>query len=317
MTENHRIIKRVGKEDLAYVYLAEFGKDKNKYVEFVESLQPPIPREKKWVLIISSSFGCPIKCKICDAGGEFRGNLSADQMLGQIDHMVLSRYPDRNIPCAKFKVQFARMGEPSMNPAVLETLKFLPGRYDAPGLMPCVSTVAPRKAFEFFESLLNIKNDLYPGGRFQLQFSIHSTDEKMRDELMPIPKLTLNQIADYGLRFVEDTDRKITLNFALGTDFSVDSRRLSDIFSVDHFMIKITPLNPTYRVIENRLKSRVSAVEIDKHYDIVDDLERRGFETLISIGENEENLIGSNCGQYVAQHLKAKTRSEISYTYVR
>ncbi|OGC39254.1 radical SAM protein [candidate division WOR-3 bacterium RBG_13_43_14] len=315
MNENLKIIKKYGKEDLAYVYLAEFGR--NKYIEFVESLQPPIPREKKWVLIISSSFGCPIKCRICDAGGQYNGNLNMQQILAQIDFMVLRRYPDRNIPCEKFKIQFARMGEPSLNHAVLKTLNIIPDRYEASGLMPCISTVAPRQSVDFFEELIDIKNRLYPGGNFQMQFSIHSTNEELRDELIPIPKLTINEIAIYGLRFVKEQDRKITLNFALARGFELNARKMSDIFSVDHFMIKITPLNPTYKVVENKFDSYISAADLDKHYEIVEELRQYGFETLISIGENEENLIGSNCGQYIARHLETKFKSENSYTYIK
>ncbi|MHA1345807.1 MAG: hypothetical protein ACTSO3_05390 [Candidatus Heimdallarchaeaceae archaeon] len=45
------LLGKYGKEDLAILYIA---KQNGKIVEFVESLQPPIPREKKWVLVIST-----------------------------------------------------------------------------------------------------------------------------------------------------------------------------------------------------------------------------------------------------------------------
>ena len=32
-------------------------------------------------------------------------------------------------------------------------------------------------------------------------------------------------------------------------------------------------------------------------------IEKFGFETIISIGELEENRIGSNCGQYISRYL--------------
>jgi len=46
------IISKLGKKNLAFVYLAKTAQDK--YIEFVESIQPPIPKEDKWVLIIST-----------------------------------------------------------------------------------------------------------------------------------------------------------------------------------------------------------------------------------------------------------------------
>ena len=42
-----KIIAKTGKENIAMVYIAEM--DNGKHIEFVESVQPPIPREKKWV----------------------------------------------------------------------------------------------------------------------------------------------------------------------------------------------------------------------------------------------------------------------------
>ena len=308
-----KILKVIGKDDLAKVYIAEFSN--GKMIEFVESLQPPFSREKKWVLLISSSFGCPIRCMMCDAGGDYKGNLTKSQILEQIDYCVLNRYPDGNVPAKKFKIQFARMGEPSLNLNVIDVLKQLSYRYSAPGLMACVSTIAPLKSRDFFEELLSIKRDNYRG-KFQLQFSIHSTDEKERYRLMPIPKWSLSQIAEYGERFYEKGDRKITLNFALALGISVNPAIMRKIFSPDCFMIKITPVNPTFKAIENNLKSYISSTNLNTQYEVVEKLREKGYDTLISVGENEENLIGSNCGQYVTAFQKKKTKLPNSYTYV-
>ncbi len=49
---NMKVLAKTGREDIATVYVAEFGNKKR--VEFVESIQPPLTIEKKWVLIISS-----------------------------------------------------------------------------------------------------------------------------------------------------------------------------------------------------------------------------------------------------------------------
>ncbi|MEE9410171.1 MAG: radical SAM protein, partial [Candidatus Heimdallarchaeota archaeon] len=168
------LIAKYGKEDLAILYIA---KNQGKIVEFVESLQPPIPREKKWVLIISTMYGCPIGCMMCDAVEFYHGKISKDDMMEEIDLMIRSRFPDGKVPITKFKIQFARMGEPTLNEEVLDLLKELPSTYEAPGLMPCISTIAPRGAEKFLENLIEIKDKYYSNGNFQLQFSIHSTNE--------------------------------------------------------------------------------------------------------------------------------------------
>jgi len=299
-----KIIDTFGREEIAVVYLAEM--ENGNVIEFVESLQPPIPREEKWVLIVSTMYGCPVKCKMCDASGDYSGKLTKDDILKQIDYLVTSRFPDRVVPIHKFKIQFARMGEPSFNREVPRVLSRLPATYDAPGLLPCISTIAPAGTEEFFEDLIEIKDRLYPFGAFQLQFSIHTTDSEKRDFLMPVEKWGFDEIADYGQRFYKDGDRKIVLNFAATEGFPIDIGTIVKYFDPDIFIIKLTPLNPTKSVIENSLKS-LFKVQDNKARSLVRNFEKEGFEVILSIGELEENKIGSNCGQYVMKLKEEKS----------
>lgn len=305
-----RVVGRAGREDVAVVYLAGMGN--GKWVEFVESLQPPIPREKKWVLIVSTLFGCPVRCRICDAGASYQGRLSAEEILQQVDYMTAGRYPGRRIPVEKFKVQFARMGEPAFNPAVLDALRELPRMYDAPGLMPCLSTIAPEGTDAFFAELLAVKKRFYRD-RFQFQFSLHTTDEKLRDWLMPVKKWSLEKMGEYGRAFRDSLDRKVALNFALADGMPVDPEALLPHFPADHFLIKITPVNPTFQARENAVSSHI--VPERERYEIIDRLQKAGYEVLLSIGELEENFIGSNCGQLLAHFLRQKGTLEEGYTY--
>ncbi|MBN1166613.1 MAG: radical SAM protein [Methanospirillaceae archaeon] len=305
-----RVIQKIGRDDIAVVYVAE--RNDNSLIEFVESVQPPVPREEKWVLIISSLSGCPAGCRFCDAGGTYQGVLSYDELLFQIDTMVSNRYPDRTIPVHKFKIQFARMGEPSFNPHVLPVLKKLKERYEAPGLIVSFSTIAPQGREKFFEELLKIKNNLFPEA-FQLQFSLHTTDDKVRDWLIPIKKWDFQQISDYGRSFYRAGDRKITLNFALAEGIPVKTSVLIRYFPTDIFLIKVTPVNPTYRARESNI---VSSIKKDgKIPGIIQDMRNAGYEVIVSTGEGEENYIGSNCGQYVIRAQQEKIHLPDAYTY--
>jgi len=299
------VLSSTGSDRVATVFLAEVRE--NLFVEFLESVQPPIPREKKWVLIVSTLFGCPVRCPICDAGDFYRGKLTKEEILGQIDFLVRRRYPDGYIPAGKFKIQFARMGEPSFNMAVLEVLKELPGLYKSPGLIPCISTVAPTVSEDFFENLLEIKKKYY-GRMFQLQFSIHSTNPEERDFFIPIKKWSFEKIAEYGRRFHGGNGRKITLNFAPTERTSIDPDILFEYFDPKIFFIKLTPLNPTYLVAKNNLSSYIDPSQEGRKYPLVENLRALGFEVLVSIGEMEENKIGSNCGQYIRHHLEENSR---------
>lgn len=298
-----KIISKQGREDLAYVYIAESGKDR--LVEFVESVEPPIPRDEKWVNIVSTMYGCPVNCPICDAGNYYSGKLTADEILWQIDYLVQNRYPDHKIPAQKWKIQFARMGDPAFNPAVLEALEILPGSYDAPGLMPCVSTIAPRSSGDFFERLIDLKERLYPES-FQFQFSLHTTDEGFRAKLIPARTWSFGEMADYGERFFDSGGRKITLNLALVEDAPADPAVLQKYFDPEVFIIKITPVNPTYSLSESGFGSLYfSNPGLFKA--IIERFRSAGYTVIESIGELAENEIGSNCGQYVTAMRKSMT----------
>jgi 23S rRNA (adenine2503-C2)-methyltransferase len=308
-----KIVGRSDNHDIATVYIGEF--DRGKYVEFVESIQPPFPRKEKWVFLVSVLYGCPVRCSMCDAGGDYSGPLSKEDIFAQIDYLARSRYPDAQVPAKKFKIQFARMGEPTLNPAVIEVLRELPTLYPNPGLLPALSTVAPIQGKSFMEKLLQVKQRLYQDGRFQLQFSIHSTDNTVRDRIIPVEKWSFEEIAAFGERFWQEGDRKITLNFAVAKGFPFETDILKKHFDPNHFLIKITPVNPTYEARKNSLESYIDPHEPDAEYSIVSSLKKAGFDVIVSIGEVEENHIGSNCGQYVRRHMKSKIHLENAYLY--
>lgn len=308
-----KVLASSGRDDIAMVYVAEL--EAGKMIEFVEAVQPPTPRDEKWVLMVSTLYGCPVGCSMCDAGGYYHGKVSKDDLFAQIDYLVDLRYPDWRIDTRQFKIQFARMGEPAFNMAVLDVIEELPQRYDAPGFMPSVSTIAPRGTDAFFARLLDVKNKFYRGGNFQFQFSIHTTDEAWRDEIIPVKKWSFAEMGAFGERFHEEGDRKVTLNFALAEDSPVDPDVLLRHFSPEHFLIKVTPLNPTYRAAENGLNSYIGPHRGNGDYPIIQDLRAAGYQVIMSIGEVEENYIGSNCGQYVRRHLEAVDMAIDGYTY--
>lgn len=308
-----KVIARAGIEEVAWVYLGDYGDGRR--VEFVESLQPPIPREEKWVLLVSTLLGCPVGCPFCDAGGDYAGMLSAEEVFQQIDYPVRRRYPSGSVPAEKWKIQFARMGEPALNPAVLTVLDELPSRYDAPGLLPSLSTVAPASSDQFFRELLAIKRRRYSGGRFQLQFSLHTTDDQRRDELVPVKKWSFGQIADYASDWYEVGDRKVTLNFALAEDSPLDPTVLLRHFSPERFLLKITPLNPTFAAKAAGLSSYINPDLPDEADPRLTRLREAGYRVLLSIGEREEDRIGSNCGQYIRRYLADNADLPGAYDY--
>ena len=308
-----KILAKTGNSDLATVYMADMGG--GRLIEFVEARQPPYSRAERWILMVSTLYGCPVKCLFCDAGGGYRGKPSAEEILMQIDTMVDEWFPNGIIPASKFKIQFARMGEPSLNMAVLEALEELPRRYHTVGLMPSVSTIAPLGTDAFFERLIDVKNRLYAGGRFQFQYSVHTTDVVLRDQLIPVRKWDFARMAAYGEKFYRAGDRKITLNFALAADSPIEASVLTQYFDPARYLVKLTPVNPTSRATQNNLASRIDPSRPETAVSVTRSLTEAGYDVIVSIGEAEENEIGSNCGQYVLNYLESGQVVEGGYSY--
>ena len=295
-----RLLATNGHDRLALIYALQLGStdDDRFVVETVDSIDPRYPRDEKTVIILSTQFGCPVGCPMCDAGGSFVGNLTPEQMLDQV-RFVVGRRP-KILGSRKLKVHFARMGEPAYNSqAVIQALEALPDVLPAPGLMPCIATVAPAGSDAFLDDLSRVKRRLYPGGRFQLQMSINSTDPAVRARLIPVPHLDLETLARAGRRFHEAGDRKVALNFALASGVPLDPEVLRRHFDPDCFMVKLTPVNPTERARGHGLDTVLSASEPEAARALVARLHDQGFDVVVSIGEEEEIAIGSNCGQLV------------------
>jgi 23S rRNA (adenine2503-C2)-methyltransferase len=291
-----QIVAQHGDGELATLYVGQLSDGSR--IEFVESVQPPVPRHEKWVHVISTLKGCPFDCAICDAGGSYAGKLSSAEIVDQVDYLVRTRFPDGVPLTRRLKVQFARMGDPALNAGVLAALEALEGRY--PGLLfPSISTIAPAGS-GVLEELLEMKNRLF-GPRFQMQFSLHTTDEARRRELVPARTWSFTEMGDFGRRFHRPGERKVTLNFATPVGFPLDPALLLGNFSPDHFVVKLTPVNPTVKANARGLVGRIDPEQAAECKRLVQRFEAAGYGTILSIGELEENQIGSNCGMFVSR----------------
>ena len=94
--------------------------------------------------------------------------------------MITKRYPDSIVPVKQLKVHFTRMGEPAFNMNVLDVIEEFDMYFKAPGFFPSISTIAPKGTDKFFDEMMELKNRKFSNGIFQLQYSIHTTDEAVQ-----------------------------------------------------------------------------------------------------------------------------------------
>ncbi len=296
------VVKIYGDAQVAEVGVLRFRGSERHIIEVVDGLAPPIERERKWIINISTQFGCPVHCPFCDAAFDYAGNLDTEELLMQVT-WALERHPGMAKICRKLKVHFARMGEPAYNPNVLEAMDRLPDVVRGEGLWCCVATVAPSGRDDWFERLYEVKEKHFRG-RFQLQFSVQSTSEEVRDRLIPVKHWSLEKLEKYGSGFHQPGDRKVVLNFALARDASFDPRRVADLFDPDRFALKLTPINPTATGRDNGFETVLRSDRDKMLKDAIAQLTEHGFDVVISVGDEREDQIGSNCGQAVRVERK-------------
>ena len=306
------VIDVFGDPEVAEVGVSRFRRDDRYTVETVDGLTPPQTREEKWIINLSTQFGCPVGCPFCDAALQYHGNPTVEELLDQV-RWALGRHPGVASKCQKLKVHFARMGEPALNPAVLDAMERLPEVVGSPGLWCCVATVTPRGREDWFERLLLIKRRLYRG-HFQLQFSVQSTNEEDRARLIPIPHWSLSDLARYGRRFFEPGDRKVVLNFALARDVDYDPEVIEKTFEPDRFAVKLTPVNPTAAGQQNGFETVLRSEQSSLLEQACDRLAASGYDVVISVGDEREDQIGSNCGQAVrVQRMDKENGDRVRY----
>lgn len=305
------IVEKKGSEDIAVVYLLRSRQDPDVFVECVESLDPPTPPEDKWVITLSSQKGCPAKCVFCDASFYFKGSLSEEELLGQLE-LILDRHrDDGRMESRKIKLHLARMGEPSFNDSIPGFLEEIRERYTETPFIPTIATIGPAGREEWFWKLKALKDDYFGGGFFQLQFSMNTTDERFRDGLMPAKKMPFGKISSFGKDWVLPGDRKVTLNYALFAEAPFRAENIISLFDPSSFLVKLTPMNPTEASSAKGMESdiRFDGSVSERVLEEKEKLERAGFEVIVSIGSLEEIRTGSNCGQLAFARL-AKERLE-------
>ncbi len=306
-----RILETRSAGPLGQLYLARLPGARDRLIEFVDTVEPGVPKREKWVLMLSTQVGCVIGCRMCDGGAMgWRGNLTAGEIVAQVRRVVKDNpgLDARRHP--KLKVHFARLGEPTLNPATPEALERLAAEWGGPGLMASISTVGPDTptAAERLEEMREVKDRLYRDGRFQLQFSAHSTDEKVRREVMRARPWSLERVAEFGRRWKRPGDRKVTLNFALAPGQPLEPEVVARIFDPETFLVKITPVNPT-RAAEasgsarlwNEAPPDVAAARAG--------LRALGFDVILSPSAPEEIEAATSCGQLWSTALRDEARA--------
>lgn len=293
---------------LELVSLGDYGKDVNLKCDAIGLNVPPskvrhtdlLPLEKKWVITISTQYGCSMRCAFCDVPFVGPGmNATFNDLIGQVVE-GMNVHPEVT-GSERLNIHFARMGEPTWNNNVLAAACHF-GLTLQPEFMvhPVVSTMMPKDNHHlqrFLTAWMHIKNDLFKGNA-GLQLSINSTNNAERDNMFGGCALPIEEVGKLMLSVPYPRGRKITLNFAVA-DYTIDPKVLMQYFDPAKYIIKLTPMHKTVSAIANDIQTAGDYTTYYPYEAYERALREAGYDVLVFIASKEEDEGLITCGNAI------------------
>lgn len=295
------------KGPLELLSIGDYGKDANlksaalgltREIEAVPH-QQMLPLEEKWVITISTQYGCSMGCTFCDVPKVGPGKNATFKDLTRQVLEGIKLHPEVE-STKRLNIHYARMGEPTWNPDVLDATKWLKTHVDPEyHIHPVVSTMMPRKnpwLKTFVHTWMRMKNRLLRG-EAGLQLSINSTSDMERYLMFSGNACRLSEIARI-MEGIIPNGRKITLNFAVA-GYEIDPQVLLQHFDPSDYIVKLTPMHRTAGAIANDLETTGDACSSHAYAHHEKALEDAGYEVLVFVASEYEDQSRITCGNAI------------------
>lgn len=296
---------------LETVVMGDYGKNVNLGSGAVRDGTPLMPLTDKWVFSISTQYGCSMGCQFCDVPKVGPGvNATLHDMQQQV-LLGLKTHPEITYS-NRLNIHYARMGEPTFNPAVLDHARWMKEHIDPEyNVHPVLTTMLPRKN-EWLKVMLHawmrMKNRVYHGNA-GLQLSINSTDEEERQRIFSHNAVTIQEAASLCEGMVP-LGRKITLNFPV-CQWAVDPKVLARHFDPERFLVKLTPMHVTDASQRFGHKTAGDYTSVEPYEPLAAAIRAEGFDVLIFIASREEDHGFITCGNAALAVRSGKAKKEI------
>lgn len=310
------IVNDYSKGKLETLSIGDYGKSKNikaHFLGFNDEIHGVAngkckPLSEKWVMTLSTQYGCSMSCKFCDCPNvPFKGNASYEDLMDQLLEARWVYYDVRYTD--RLNIHFARMGEPVFNAKnIFSFARWLADKRNfqkdtglrVETIHPVFTTMCPdtKATKDAIVTWAHMKNDLF-NGQAGLQLSINTTDESARNVMFNGKSLSFARMANICDSLPEPLGRKYCLNFAVTDQSEINPYILHDYFDKNKFMVKITPIHNNNACAENGFQTTDGYSSYDAYRNIETSLIRAGWDVLVFVPSMDEENGTITCGNAI------------------
>ena len=246
-----------------------------------------IPSKKRLTACISSQVGCSLSCTFCATGTlKLERNLNYAEIYDQI--FILNEEALLNFGKPLSNIVYMGMGEPLLNyENLLKSIELVSNKTGL-SMSPKRITVSTAGIAKMIKKLAD--DDV----RFNLAISLHTSDDKKREEIMPINKsINLEELKESIKYFFEKTGTRITYEYILFKD-------INDSLDDAHELVKFCKSTPCkvnlieYNSVDNIPFQKASNNKTEKFINFLNEKN-----VIVNLRRSKGKDINAACGQLV------------------
>ena len=246
-----------------------------------------IPSKKRLTACISSQVGCSLSCTFCATGTlKLERNLNYAEIYDQI--FILNEEALLNFGKPLSNIVYMGMGEPLLNyENLLKSIELVSSK-NGLSMSPKRITVSTAGIAKMIKKLADDEV------RFNLAISLHSSDDKKREEIMPINKsINLEELKESIKYFFEKTGTRITYEYILFKD-------INDSLDDAHELVKFCKSTPCkvnlieYNSVDNIPFQKASNNKTEKFINFLNEKN-----IIVNLRKSKGKDINAACGQLV------------------
>lgn len=246
-----------------------------------------IPEKKRSTICISSQAGCTLGCKFCATSYQgFNRNLKVCEIIGQIWMAIKTLKKNGNYKKPISNIVIMGMGEPLLNfNNIVDSIKIM---IDNKGF-----SLSKRHITLSTAGIAPALNKLGKYVNVNLALSLHASNDKIRDSIMPInKKYNISQVLESVKNYLNETKKNIfTIEYVMLNninDYNKNAYELVKLLKNIPCKINLIPWNS----FSGALYSCSNNIRIHKFANI---LTNHGF--IATIRKNRGQDINAACGQ--------------------